>query len=45
MWGRVGTSLKKAETAEHFSADGKDLVKKDWLTMQLTEGVPNGTDP
>lgn len=36
---------EKVVTAEHFNADEKDLVKRDWLTMQLTKRIMDDTDP
>lgn len=46
--GRVGTyncSPEKGGTTAYLNAGGKDLVKREWLTMQVTRGITDGRDP
>lgn len=37
--------LKEEETAEYLNTGGKNLVKREWLTMQVTEEIAGGRDP
>lgn len=46
--GRGGTyncPPKKGGTTAYLNAGGKDLVKREWLTMQVTRGITDGRDP
>lgn len=37
--------LPEEETMEYLNTGGKDLVKREWLTMQVIEVITDGRDP